>query len=693
MSLPAELNFLEDVLSNPKHRYSKADWLLSDFDDSIWKYSFDFKTPKELNWDVCLDDGLSLLSPKHASLLLAFKYWLIIGTSAKHGTGNLSNALKTQATHFNQIIRYIDYLLLNASDYQLSKTGLAGLTADDMMLILDKIAGDATTNESLFKWSDYLSKYLYDLYKSKDRTELNEIIKNNPDLLLITLEQKDEQLLNINFKEVPLIRAAIMHHGLYKQRMHGLVPNSVTMSREIYKNTVRLKSETKHSFILLEVPRNSSAKREFEMAPYSTRKITKKMSSTHFRYFKDNLYAIGELHTLNLPTPSVEDLLKVYDYQPKINELGRYTTLPSDLIFKSVRNALEFHIEYGEELLQSYLNVAEYCISSSLTPTLLEPDEVVNLITPKIQKIGVKKLGLTTKQPGKSPNDVRRSKPKEHFKSLRANHGLLELINVYYGSVQTVVGALMARRQGELGDLIAGSCLDKTKEWLLFENRKSTKGLYGLRQTEARPIEPIAVEMIETLESFQFSLIDIGAISEPTNLFAAPPISGEIKLSYSGKSTNHRSFDYFCDYFETPLNNNNQRFYIRQHQLRRFFAMLFFYSSSFGGLETLQWMLGHTDRQHVWRYITETTDGPVLRGAKSQYITEYLYNYGDDNYKELSSLIKTRFNTDDFQLVDSNEVEGYISSLLEYGEIEIEPEFFEDENGEQMRVMVKILET
>ena len=45
-----------------------------------------------------------------------------------------------------------------------------------------------------------------------------------------------------------------------------------------------------------------------------------------------------------------------------------------------------------------------------------------------------------------------------------------------------------------------------------------------------------------------------------------------------------------------------------------------------------------------------------------------------------------------FHLVDSHELEDYIRSLLEDGEIEIEPEFFEDENGEQMRVIVKILD-
>ncbi|MEP1216639.1 MAG: integrase [Marinobacter sp.] len=692
MRLPAELSFLEDVLETPKLKYSKADWLLSDFPEPVWVYSFNYKNNKELNWDVELDDGSQLLSAEHADLLEGFKHWLIIATSAKRGNGSLTNSLKTQASAFNQVIRFVDYFLHNSYDYQLSKTGLAAITSDDLKLILDRIAAHSITNESLFDWSGNLSNYLINLVNSTDRNILDELLKTDPNLSVITPEQEEEQLLDIDLKDVPIIRAAIMHHGLYESRSRGLVPNSILLSKEIYRNTVRLKSEPKHSFDLLEIPREGHGNREFNMVPCSTREDVSQMSSTHFRYFKENLYSIGELHALNIPAPPVDSLIEIYNYQPNVKKLGRYQTLPSDLVFSAVRKAIEFHIEYGEDILNSYVDVARYCIQSNSSATRLEHEQIAELVSPGLRKLGVKKLGLTARSPGTLPTDSRSLAHKEHFNALRSNQGLVELVTVYYGAVQTVVGALMARRQGELCDLIAGNCLDESKGWLLFQNRKSTRGVFGLRQTEARPIEPIAVEMIEAIEKFQSNLIAVGALEKHTNLFAVPPGTGEIRLSYSGQCTHHRNFDAFCDYFETPLNDDNQRYYIRQHQLRRFFSMLFFYSSSFGGLETLQWMLGHTDRKHVWHYITETTDGPVLRGAKAQYITEYLYHKGDDNYKELACLLKAKFGTDDFHLVDSNEIEDYITSLLEEGNIEIEPEFFEDENGEQMRVIVKILD-
>lgn len=47
----------------------------------------------------------------------------------------------------------------------------------------------------------------------------------------------------------------------------------------------------------------------------------------------------------------------------------------------------------------------------------------------------------------------------------------------------------------------------------------------------------------------------------------------------------------FYDFTEVEC-ENNKRFYMRQHQLRRFFAMAFFWGNGFGSMDTLRWFLG-----------------------------------------------------------------------------------------------------
>ena len=92
----------------------------------------------------------------------------------------------------------------------------------------------------------------------------------------------------------------------------------------------------------------------------------------------------------------------------------------------------------------------------------------------------------------------------EYYFSLRANVGLWELLHVLYGAIQITVGTLMARRQGELIDLLPTTCLDEKKRHLIFHARKS--GCVGIRERIARPIPSIAAQMIESLERLQIEL-------------------------------------------------------------------------------------------------------------------------------------------------------------------------------------------
>lgn len=136
------------------------------------------------------------------------------------------------------------------------------------------------------------------------------------------------------------------------------------------------------------------------------------------------------------------------------------------------------------------------------------------------------------------------------------------------------------------------------------------------------------------------------------------------------------------------MNRNGQRYYIRQHQLRRFSAMLFFWGSSFGGMETLRWFLGHTDAEHLYHYITESTTGEVLRSVKAHYAVERTKSNADEA-EALADLLEQRFGTRNFSVLEDEELEEYIEDLMDDGQIEIEPEFFETPEGKSYRVLIK----
>ncbi|MGY2292593.1 hypothetical protein ACW9H6_23020, partial [Pseudomonas sp. SDO528_S397] len=93
----------------------------------------------------------------------------------------------------------------------------------------------------------------------------------------------------------------------------------------------------------------------------------------------------------------------------------------------------------------------------------------------------------------------------------------------------------------ELYELSAEDCLDETEEWLLFRNAKSTRHLFGVRRREARPIEPIAADMIKTLIRMQKVLRRIGFIPKLQMLFSVPSFRGAAQLTNSSAYVYNRN--------------------------------------------------------------------------------------------------------------------------------------------------------
>lgn len=697
MTLPDDLSFLEYLLGDRNNKYTSPPWLINNFEDNVWLYDFNYKLgPKKLNWDVTLEDGSSLISAANEELLKAFKYWIAV-TAYDHyrSIGKIGH-------NFRLAITLIDYFLHNSNTFELAKYGITCISANDLKSTLDKVASATTSLEGLFNWSDKLTKYILNEIENTDSKLVDEVVSRYPSISTITTHQLDSTRLSIPIDLVPSARAICVLNNFTESRVQrtpigpgrsGLfITRTAAISKTFYPNTLLLKSTRKPIDNILSFSVDHiDLQRELFSTPIRTNfRHDRLASSNHFNDHRSTLYKLGELHTLEISAPAPDEIGAIANYTPDLSHDGRYTTVPSSIVFGAVRNAIEFHIEYGSQLLSSYINIVRHTIEQGVTLRMISDELLESLISPSLRALGVKKLTIQRRF---KTNEETLDARKNYFTYLRKNVGLLELIAVYYGAIQITVGVLMARRVGELLDLVADDCLDSSNTWLLFKNRKSTRNLMGVQNQEARPIEPIAVEMINEIVNFQSKLIELGAITEYTYLFSRPSLKGNIALIAPGSVSVISATDLFNDYFETPTDSNGRRYYFRQHQLRRFFALLFFHSSTIGGIETLQWMLGHTDMSHVWHYITEATGGEVLRSAKAQYIAESIHKYGADNYRDLSEILKARFGTDDFSIVDSSDLEDYLNTMLESGEIEIEPEFFYDENGQKMKVVVKVMGT
>ncbi|MEE9947772.1 integrase [Pseudomonas shirazica] len=686
MSLPPELDFLEPFFADPIEAARSPEWLVSDFDANVWEYDFGFKEPKCLNWDVKLNDGSRLVDKKNKELLDGLKYFLTGSTQANTAAGP-----KVQwASELARAVHIVDFLLLNAEQFKLAQYGLAGLGRDKLKLILSEIGSSKDTAESIYGWSKRMSLYGLNLALETSQIEIAHAITQWPELAVITPEQIDENTLDIPLELIPSVRAALYLKGLYRgSREKGNVPNSVRLSNEIYTNTIRGRFEQKPVINILTVKSGEDFAREYPPIPVATG-ARDKMGDVNFSEYRRTLYGLGSLHELGVPAPSTEDLMSAKNFTVDTASAGRFRSLPSQIVFGAVRNSIEFYLKHGSKIVDGFCRTIMYCKKNNIPLSKLTDQQFQKVVGEDLTSIGVEKLGISRRAVHTPYASELKGTKAEYFTKLRSNHGLIELVKILIGCTQVVTGALMGRRIGELLDLHASDCLDVSGQWLVFVNRKSTYNLFGTRQIEVRPIEPIAVKMIKNLVRMQKILKRVGFISELQGLFASPSGKGNAVFTKTSVYSFNQNLDLFCDYFETQTNEDGKRYYIRQHQLRRFFAMLFFYSSSFGGLETLQWMLGHTDVKHVWHYLTESMDGATLRGAKAQFVAEALHSGDVASFESLAALLKARYGTEDFTIVDTEELEDYLSDLMEEGSVEIEPEFIEDDEGQRFKVVARV---
>jgi hypothetical protein len=693
MKLPPELDFLSVFFLDPEIEYRSASWLHSNFESDTWTINFNQKTQREISWNVVLDDGSLLTSRKNRNLLIGLKYYLTASTRDYYGHLAETNSQGAQLRQFYCSCHIIDLLLINSGRFKLATYGLEGLTEGNLIEMLEIISSSAKLEDKIYNWNTRLRNYCLHLLEHTDPKAILEVIASKPQLAVITNEQSDDDTLGIPHNLIPAVRATLHLNNIYHQQIkHGFQPNTILLSKELYKDTLWGKHQPKPIIPILCYNDNlSMVLREYPSAPVKS-SSEGAMQDPTYKLYRRALYNIGVLHEINIPAPPIEALIKAEQFTPQLPPIGRFRSLPSAIVFKALRQAIEFHIEYGEELTRAFCRVAIECKKRNISPSSLTSDEICALVGAKLLKLGVNRLSLSTRLVSSCVHGAQvKGEPTRYFENLRANSGLLELIAIYIGSVQLTTGILMARRASELYSLPAHGCLDLSETYLIFKNAKSTRHLFGYRREEARPIEPIAVDMIKTLVKMQKILKRVGYITCTQTLFSTPSLKGASKLTNSSRYLFDRNLDLFCDYFETPINANGERYYFRQHQMRRFFAMLFFYCGSFAKLDTLQWMLGHTDPTHVYRYITESTDGSVLAGAKAHYIAEQLHQGNIDNYLALADLLKDNYGTDNFSLIDTNDLEDQIHDLMKEGWLEIEPEFFTDHEGTKFKVVARLI--
>lgn len=746
-------NYYTGIYEYDEH---KPYWLQSDFSAPQWMLSLR-KTDTTIEWSsVTLDDGLNLTHPKHEKLLNTFKYWITAIDNPYENGGKLISK-NTVSAYLDYVWSMINVILLHSEDLKLSKYHLTKVSEDFWLSILHNIVSSGSLMQGVYRYTNRFKGLLEQSINSVDDESATQFANQYPFLKRDMLAEDQTFYFSVQQR----IKACYWLHqqGYYHTQSQGHVHqrpqgNTTVIREKLYDGRV---IPRKLKFPLFEELWIEEPKRATEFRAIANKNDDKGFNEDALKPYIIAIKLINTTHGRNdcsqLPIDSCRNLnsTRIGDLST-FKKAGRTRTLPPKMVFNLIRQCYELIKENQKIILDSVLRVLiegqHKSIKSRSNPNYkctnqkgYNPEipstergaflkyDALEFVEERLIKLGVNTI---------SAFEV---KLENRHQKIRNNESLFDLYSILMGSTQTLVGAIMGRRQDELISLKSHGNLHpkidpfsdeglKTNFELVFKVKKTgIGGLNGTNSTIKRPIMNSIARFIWTLEQFNIKARELGVVEGKLSLFNKLDRI-RFRLSKVEVVTFNKNLDEMCDYFETDLvqyeNGEYRRNYIRQHQLRRFFAMCFFWSKGYDGLDSLRWMLGHSDLEHLYHYISESETGAVLSGAKASVIVKGIKDKSSElanmeNIDKLEALIAKRFgvegegsvlistlrnasedyNDEDYkttpnicQIKAEQELESQVITLLEDHSITLEPNFFtvQDENGETVNTFTLALE-
>lgn len=435
-----------------------------------------------------------------------------------------------------------------------------------------------------------------------------------------------------------------------------------------------------------------SLKQKTEFPSHLTVLVSEESNSTSEKALSQLSYTFGSvldahhhLPTL-MPDPASLSLRRANRLAQRFTRPDSHTPLmPINTGLAYLNEAIRFIHHYGDALVGLYLDV----LSSTPEKGKRRPDALNTSLKRQAPNwcdtsgMSITSILNVTKFAGEG----RRTRC--DFHRYRTNPTLDDLIRVLIGSCIVCMAILKPSREEELTHL-KRNCLrqDGNGYWLKFNLGKSNvKGVEAWQETD-RPIPVITARAIQLLARLGASLCDIigGTSKQADNLFYLPSMTGKRALSAESNLLNDH-LDDFCDFVGLPPDSEGRRWYVRIHEMRKWFLLLLFWSGRFDVLDAARWVAGHTDAAHIYAYIEKEFPGESLPQIEAQYSEERMRRLeqgqsGDeDGANALYEKLLKHFNVNSLTMIPEVEWTGYVRAIREAGKFHLEPHSIRDEDG------------
>lgn len=285
--------------------------------------------------------------------------------------------------------------------------------------------------------------------------------------------------------------------------------------------------------------------------------------------------------------------------------------------------------------------------------------------------------------------EFRRRKGQRDFSRFRSNPTLDEALRVLIGACIVCIAILKPSRDEELTHM-KRLCLrhDNNGYWVNFTLGKSKLKGIDAWSDEDRPIPIITARAIQLLQHLGEALSklfkDDSKVAD--KLFYLPKTGANEALNLDPHLLSMH-LDYFCDFVGLPPDQEGRRWYVRVHEMRKWFLLLLFWSGRFDVLDAARWIAGHTDAEHIYAYIEKEFPGESLPQIEAEYSEDRLRRLEqgqaghEDGVSELYETVLKHFNVESLSMIPESEWVGYVRALRESDAFHLEPHSIRDVEG------------
>lgn len=385
-------------------------------------------------------------------------------------------------------------------------------------------------------------------------------------------------------------------------------------------------------------------------------------------------------HSPNMmPEPALLSVRRAQNLaESRTRQSGHHQFMPVDTGLAYFNRAMQFVQLYGDALIDYYLavisNKSPMATTSSLNTLCdgLLGDAFQVTVKGETKSVGAV-LGIS---------EFMRPEVVVDYELLRKQPSLDEALRVLVGACVICIALMKPSRENELTHLHR-DCLrwDGKGYHIRFKLGKSNAG--EAYQDMDRPIPVITAKAIQLLQKLGngLTLLFNDSKKKSNNLFYLPKQKGiGAMVADAGLLNGH--LDIFCDYVGLPPDSHGRRWYVRIHEMRKWFLLLLFWSGKYDVLDAARWIAGHTDSSHIYAYIEREFPGEELPKLEAEYAIDRLraldslggkQTQAETGLNSLYEAVLCHFGVQSLSVVPEAEWADYVATLRHEDGFKLEP--------------------